>query len=69
MQDIRKPVLATAESNSTVNGIYSDMINNQMADSISRSGTFGLARSLQGQLGHQVLPHSKDTLASSPKSS
>jgi len=67
LQDIRKPVL-TAESDSTVNGIYSDMINNQLADSISRSGTFGLARSLQTQLGHEVLPHSKDTL-SSPKSS
>ncbi|MGO8697718.1 MAG: hypothetical protein ACLQVY_08380 [Limisphaerales bacterium] len=68
LQDIRKPVLATTESDSTVNGIYSDMINNQLADSISRSGTFGLARGLQGQLSHQVLPHSKDTL-SSPKSS
>ena len=58
LQDIRKPLLAPAESESTVNGIYSDMINNQMAESISRSGTFGLARSLQSQLGRQVLPHS-----------
>jgi peptidoglycan hydrolase FlgJ len=57
LQDIRKPVLASDEADSTVNGIYSDMINNQMADSISRSGAFGLARSLQGQLSRQVLPH------------
>ena len=53
----------------TVNGIYSDMINNQLADSISRSGTFGLARSLQGQLSRQVLPQAQETLSPSPKSS
>jgi flagellar protein FlgJ len=58
LQDIRKPVLASTESNSTTNGIYSDMINDQLADSISRSGAFGLARSLQSQLGRQVLPQS-----------
>ena len=55
MQDIRKPVLAPAEGDATTTGIYSDMINNQMADSISRSGGFGLAKSLAGQLTHQVL--------------
>jgi Rod binding domain-containing protein len=60
LQDIRKPLLAPAESeNSTTNGIYSDMINNQLADSISRSGAFGLAQSLRSQLGRQVLPQSK----------
>jgi Rod binding domain-containing protein len=58
MQDIRKPVLAPAEGDATANGIYNDMINNQMAESISRSGGFGLARSLAGQLTHQVLPPS-----------
>jgi Rod binding domain-containing protein len=56
MQDIRKPVLAPAEGDATANGIYNDMINNQMAESISRSGGFGLAKSLAGQLTHQVLP-------------
>ena len=54
-QDIRKPVLDSSEGSSTTTGIYSDMINNQLADSISRSGGIGLARSLQTQLGHQVL--------------
>jgi flagellar protein FlgJ len=66
-QDIRKPVLAQDDGNSTVNGIYSDMINNQMADSISRSGTFGLARSLQSQLSRQVLPHAAASPLSPPK--
>jgi Rod binding domain-containing protein len=56
-QDIRKPVLAHAEGDPTANGIYGDMINNQLADSISRSGGFGLAKSLASQLTHQVLPH------------
>jgi peptidoglycan hydrolase FlgJ len=68
-QDIRKPILGPKESDATVNGIYSDMVNNQLADSISRSGTFGLARSLQSQLSRQVLPHSQDTLSPPPKSS
>jgi flagellar protein FlgJ len=54
--DIRKPVLASAAGDPTVNSIYSDMINNQLADSISRSGGFGLAKSLTRQLTHQVLP-------------
>jgi Rod binding domain-containing protein len=57
MQDIRKPVLAPAEGDAAVIGIYNDMINNQLADSISRAGGFGLAHSLAAQLTHQVLPH------------
>jgi Rod binding domain-containing protein len=57
LQDIRKPLLAPAEGDATANGIYADMINNQMADSISRSGGFGLAKSLTSQLTRQVLPH------------
>jgi Rod binding domain-containing protein len=56
LQDIRKPVLAPAEGNPNVNGIYDDMINNQMAENITRSGGLGLAKSLAGQLTHQVLP-------------
>ena len=61
LKDGRKPLLASSkEQNSTSAGIYSDMINNQLADSISRSGTLGLAQSLQGQLVHQALPHTPD---------
>ncbi len=57
LQDIRKPLLAPAEGDATANGIYGDMINNQMADSITKSGGFGLAKSLVAELSHQVLPH------------
>jgi len=53
--DIRNPVLASAEGDPAVNGIYSAMINNQLPASISLSGGFGLARSLTSQLTHQVL--------------
>jgi len=63
--DIRKPLLASAEGDPTINGIYSDMINNQLAESISRSGSFGLAKSLQSQLAHQVLPN-LEAVPSSP---
>ena len=55
-QEIRKPVLAPAEGDPTANAIYGDMINNQLADSITRSGGLGLAKSLAAQLTHQVLP-------------
>ena len=34
-------------------GIYQDMTTNQLADAISRSGGFGLARSLEAQLIRQ----------------
>jgi flagellar protein FlgJ len=58
LSEARKTVIpssATSDSNET--GIYNDMINNQMADTMSRSGAFGLAKSLEKQLVHQVLPH------------
>jgi Rod binding domain-containing protein len=58
LQETRKSSVAPSSSaDASVSGIYDDMINNQLADSISRSGSFGLARSLQGQLAHQVLPN------------
>lgn len=52
----RKNVIKSEfSSESSTSGIYNDMINNQMADDISKSGVFGLARSLQTQLTRQVL--------------
>ena len=58
LQQARKSsVTPSSSAEATTSGIYDDMINNQLADSISRSGSFGLARSLQGQLAHQVLPN------------
>jgi peptidoglycan hydrolase FlgJ len=56
--EARKTLFKSSEDddNSNVSGIYNDMVNNQLADSISQSGAFGLAKSLQSQLVHQVLP-------------
>ena len=55
--EARKTVITSSEKqDSTETDIYNDMINNQMADSISRSGSFGLAKSLENQLVRQVLP-------------
>jgi len=58
LQETRQSsVSPSSPADASASGIYDDMINNQLADSISRSGSFGLARSLQGQLAHQVLPN------------
>jgi flagellar protein FlgJ len=56
-QEARKTVISSSlNHDSATSGIYNDMVNNQLADSVSRSGAFGLAKSLQAQLVHQVLP-------------
>jgi peptidoglycan hydrolase FlgJ len=56
-QEARKTVISSSvNKDSAISSIYGDMVNSQLADSISRSGTFGLAKSLQTQLVHQVLP-------------
>lgn len=44
--------------NSTAASIYRDMVTNQLADSISKSGCLGLARSIERQLDHQLPPAS-----------
>ncbi len=62
LQDARKSSVSTSSTADTaVSGIYDDMINNHLADSISRSGSFGLARSLQHELARQVLPNASPT--------
>lgn len=49
--DAQKKIFAsTTNPESVSGGIYQDLITNQLADSISRSGAFGLARSLETQL-------------------
>jgi flagellar protein FlgJ len=54
--EARKTVISSSESdNSNESGIYNDMINNQLADSISQSGSFGLSKSIEKQLVHQTL--------------
>jgi Rod binding domain-containing protein len=49
----KKMFSSDAEPESSSAGIYKDMITNTLADSISRSGEFGLARSLAKQLQHE----------------
>jgi Rod binding domain-containing protein len=44
---------------STSAGIYRDMVANQLADCISRSGTFGLGKTLEHQLTLHTKPHSE----------
>lgn len=51
LNDNMKPMLgSTLTGTGAVNGIYQDMVVNELADSISKSRTFGLATSLQTQL-------------------
>ena len=58
LQEGRKTVIPSRMNpESAVSGIYQEMVTNQLAESISRSGSFGLARSLQGELIRQALPH------------
>jgi Rod binding domain-containing protein len=53
----RKTLFASKFNDDSVSSdIYQDMVTQQFAESISRSGSFGLARSLQAQLTHQLLP-------------
>ena len=58
LQETRKSSVAPGSSaDATTSGIYDDMVNNQLADCISRSGSLGLGKSLQGVLAHQELPN------------
>ncbi len=50
----KKTFASDTEPESSSDGIYKDMVTNALADSISRSGAFGLARSLARQLQHEL---------------
>jgi peptidoglycan hydrolase FlgJ len=53
LSEAQKPVFQSEfTDNSAEAGIYQDMITNQLADSMSRSGGVGLAQSFQRQLTH-----------------
>jgi peptidoglycan hydrolase FlgJ len=55
LAEANKPVLSSKLSdNSTAANIYRDLITNQLADSISKSGAIGLARSLGQQLDREL---------------
>lgn len=45
---------STVTGDSTTSAIYQDLITNQLADSISKSGAFGLAQTLNQQLQHEL---------------
>lgn len=51
LTEAQKPVIKSEYSdNSTAAGIYKDFINNQLADSLARSGGFGVAENFTRQL-------------------
>jgi Rod binding domain-containing protein len=55
LQSAQKPLFPSqCALNSSVNSIYQDMTTTQLAESISQSGSFGLARSLETQLTAQL---------------
>jgi Rod binding domain-containing protein len=59
LQETQKTVIPSKYAdNSTTASIYHDMVANQLADSISKSGTVGLAQSLERQLTRQLQPAS-----------
>lgn len=60
--DAMKPVFKSEFTGQSAQaGIYQDMVVNQMADNLTRSGGVGLARSLNGELGRQLSTAPKPT--------
>lgn len=53
--------------NSTASGIYQDFITNQLADSLSRGGGIGLAKSFQSQLSHPAPVAAQASCLGAPK--
>ena len=59
LQETQKTVIPSKYAdNSTTASIYHDMVTKQLADSISKSGTLGLAQTLERQLTRQLQPAS-----------
>ena len=55
LEQARKPVIKSEFArDSASDDIYRDLITSQLADSISRSGTFGLAHNLEQELTQQL---------------
>jgi flagellar protein FlgJ len=62
LSESQKTVIPSKFSdNSTTTGVYRDMVTNQLADSISKSGALGLAKTFERQLTHQNAPQPKIT--------
>jgi flagellar protein FlgJ len=64
-----RQILAEADKNGNskgvAGGVYQEMVNDHLADEITRSGGLGFAKSLQAQLTHR--PDAVSTLAGSNK--
>jgi Rod binding domain-containing protein len=55
LSESQKNVMSSESAdNSTTAGIYQDLITNTLADNISKSGKFGLAKVFEQQLSHPV---------------
>jgi len=55
LQESQKTVIpSNLTKDSAAKGIYQDMVTTQMADGISRAGSFGLANCLRSQLARQI---------------
>ena len=57
LSESQRPAFQSSSAgNSSVDGIDRDMVGNQMADDISKSGSFGLGKSLARELQRQSGP-------------
>jgi Rod binding domain-containing protein len=69
LQEGQKPAFPSKLiGNSAADSIYKDMVVNQLAENISKSGSFGLAKSLAGELQRQTgaaKPHESGAAAPS----
>ncbi|MBL9137176.1 MAG: rod-binding protein [Verrucomicrobiales bacterium] len=64
LTEARKTIIKSDDgSESSSTEIYQDMINQQLADAISQSGSFGLAQSLEGQLTRQTLQPAEPSIS------
>lgn len=65
LQNAYKTVIPSKfTSESSVTGIYQDMITFQTAESVTKSNSLGVAQSLENQLTNQLLTKSSKSLAS-----
>lgn len=65
LSSTQKPLIPSKfADNSTASSIYRDMVTNQLADNISKSGAFGLARTFEQQLTHRSKAKVDDKQAS-----
>ena len=57
LQEAHKSVIKSSfTDDSAISGIYGDLVTNALAEDISKSGSFGLAKTLQQQLTRQLTP-------------